>query len=1683
MRSKFMRIMTAALAALMLIMTMLPLSAFAATEVTMDLGKAEISQEHTLTDADGNAFTAAYGLQVKDNPYGYELRPYLRKMHDYVAKSPTAPADKNAWVYGKDYVYCFCIENGIPLPDEKNYSGSSNPTHGNKYELLSENQKSLLSLALAYGYTNRTDLQTSKDANACYSATQLIIWQITFGFRTSPTELNDKTYPADGYTGTMTEQYTRNKYLKDYYDRILSDMATHYIRPSFTSNTPAAAKTYEMEYRDGRYTVTLTDTNNVLSKYSVTTNGGVSVSVSGNRLTVSSAEPLNDAVTVKLNRRMPSTTHTTGFLIWSVPGKENANQDMVSGVPADNDPVPSYLKTSAAAGSVKIVKTSEDGVVDGVRFTVAGNEINQTVTTQNGGVIQIDNLRPGTYTVTELPDDKYETQAAQTVTIVSGKTSTVTFNNTLRRGDLKVTKTAEDGLVEGVKFHLYGTSYCGLPVDEYAVTNATGVAVFDDVLIGTGYTLEEVGTPDRYIVPDNQTAVIEWNKVTNKSFDNELKRGDLKVTKTAEDGLNEGLKFHLYGTSYSGIPVDEYAVTDASGVASFNDILIGTGYTLEEVDTPIRYVVPDDQTAAIEWNKVTGKSFDNVLKKWNLTVTKQDVETGSAQGDANLAGAKYGIYKGDELIDTYVTDADGKFTTKYYVCGTDWAIRELDSSEGYLVTPGNEQIGVSPKNYTAEYNSEAMTQYEQVKKGNIAIIKHTDDGETQIETPEAGAEFAVYLKSAGSYDNAKDSERDYLICDENGFAQTKDLPYGRYTVQQIKGWEGRELLKPFDVFVSENGETYRYLINNANFYSYVKVVKIDSTTGNTIPCSGIGFHIYDPSGNQIQMTFTYPTVTTIDTFYTDGDGMLITPEKLEYGRGYSLVEVSAPYGYVLNSDPVYFDITEENSSEENAVTVVVVTKENAPQMGVITVEKTGEYLASVIDTKDSKRLVYEVGGLAGAEYTVTAAEDIYTLDGTLRYSKDEVVAVLVTKEDGKAVTEPLFLGRFHVVETKAPYGMLLNPTVQTVELTYAGQEVEITETSTGFYNERQKVEIDLYKVMEQNSVFGIGNNGEITSVNFGLFAAEEIVAADGSSIPAGWVLEVVACDENEHAAFTTDLPVGAKTYVKEISTDSHYILSDKEYPVVFEYAGQEVATVHITVNDGKDIPNELIYGTIKGYKVNRETGDKISGALFGLFRADETSFTENNAFLTAESGEDGVFTFENVVYGSYTVRELRPAAGYLENETVYAVTVNKEGDVVEITVVNDLIPEIGTTAAIDDEKEVCATEVFTLTDTVEYKHLVPGKEYTVKGILMDKATGEPFLQNGEQITSEVTFVPEAPSGSVEVLFTFDAKLIKTDTSIVVFESLYSDGKELTVHANIEDEDQTVTVVVPEIKTEASADGKKETTIGGEITIEDSVSYHNLTPGKEYVVKGTLMNKATGKPVTVNDEPVTAEAAFTPESRDGEVKVSFTFNSYVITETTDVVVFESLYREDVEIAVHANIEDEGQSVKVYVPEIKTTASIDGKKEITTAGKVTIEDVVSYTNLIPGTEYTIRGTLMNKATGEVFTVNGETITAEVKFTPENRNGEVKVTFTFDAHDLTTSTKVVVFESLYREDVEITTHKDIEDKDQTVTITPPPDVPQTGDNSNLGVWIGLGGVALGGAIACIIMYFKKKKDDGEK
>lgn len=974
-----------------------------------------------------------------------------------------------------------------------------------------------------------------------------------------------------------------------------------------------------MKYSDGKYTLTLTDSNSILSDFSFKTTGGMSVSVSGNRLTLTSTSTVNDAVTFNSAKSMPDVGKTV-----LVPYGDASLQDVITGVENDADPIRAYFKVKTSSGNLKLVKTSEDGNVANIEFTVKGDDYSKTVKTNSKGEFELTDLVPGKYTVTEHTPTEYAEQKSKTVNVESGKTATV--------------------------------------------------------------------------------------------------------------------------------------------------------------------------------------SFSNVLKKWNLTVTKTDAETKSAQGDATLAGAVYGIYNNGKLVDKYTTDKNGSFTTSYYVCGDKWTLKEIEPSEGYLLDETEYHIGVEAKKYTLENNSVSIGVTEDILKGKIAIIKHTDDGSTKIETPEKCAEFQVYLKSSGSYAKATESERDTLVCDEYGFAETKELPYGTYTVHQTKGWNGTEFIADFDVFVNENGKTYKYLINNSSLESYVKIVKVDSETGKQIPYAGAGFQIYDPNDKLVTMTYTYPEVTTIDTFYTNSDGYLITPETLPYGKGYSVVEVQAPYGYILDSTPVYFDITAENTSEENGVTIVKVEKKNTPQKGTITVEKTGDIFSNVTAvgggyTDENGNDValttiyqpeYSVSGLSGAVFEIYADEDITTPDGTVRAKKDELVATLKTNTKGTATSKQIHLGKYRVVEKTAPYGFVLNKTVNHIELTYSGQNEKVTNTSTSFTNDRQKVVIDLTKILEQDEKFNIGNNDEILNVSFGLYADEDLKASNGTVIPENGLIEIVTCDEKGKATFKTDLPIG-KYYVKEISTDNHYILSDRKYPVVFEYAGQDTASVHISVNDGEPIINSIIYGTIKGLKIDRETGEKITGALFGLFSNNETEFTEETAIFTAESNEEGIFTFENVPYGEYIVCELKPATGYLPNGESYPMTISENKEVVEINVLNDKIPELKTTAAIDGKKEFTVNGDVTIDDVVSYKHLVPGKEYTVKGILMDKATGKPFLVDGKEITSEVTFTAEKANSEVTVSFTFDGSVITKETEIVVFEALYREGTEIAVHADIEDEGQTVTI--------------------------------------------------------------------------------------------------------------------------------------------------------------------------------------------------------------------------------------------------------------------------------------------------
>ena len=1202
----------------------------------------------------------------------------------------------------------YCIEPGVSLSSGQ----SMNKYDENYFNNITANGvisgdeiRLFIGRILQYGYRGtistswRSQNESAANSIAHAYATQLLIWETVVGER----DANFNHKAASGCSNVknvINAKHPLRSKIMSYYNSMVSSVQNHTVVPSFCTKSSGSAKVNELEWNGSKYLATLADSNGVLSNYAFKASiSGVTFSTSGNKLTVSMDKAPSKEFTITANKKNGV---RRGVVVWSE-GKHSQNssvQDVVTYAQEVSDPVSGYVKMKVSYGSCQIVKTSEDGKVDGINFTISGNGVNQTVTTANGGKFQIDNLMPGVYTVTEQSIDKYVPQEVHRVTVVAGQVATVNFNNVLKRGNLQVIKSSEDNLVDGVKFHLYGTSLAGIAVDEYAVTDKNGVATFKDVLI--------------------------------------------------------------------------------SG---------STPYTLEEVDTAIRYVVPEKQTAPIQWKEVTNRDFTNILKKFSVTVTKSDREEGTAQGDAKLSGAVYGIYKGDTLVDKYVTDSEGQFTTKEYICDSDWTIREITPSEGYLLDKTIHKVGAEPKLFTIEHNLVANDATEQVMKGNIAIIKHTDDGETKIETPENGAEFEVYLKSSGSFEKADKDERDTIVCDENGFAQTKDMPYGVYTVHQTKGWEGRELMKDFDVFISQDGQTYRYLINNANFESYIKVVKKDAETGKTIPYAGAGFQIYDPDGNKVSMTFTYPTPTTIDTFYTDADGQLVTPEKLDYGKGYLLVEVQAPYGYVLDSTPVSFDVTEKNSTQEGGITLIKVDKPNMAQKGTISVEKTGEVFFGVnVSGEEDEDVIYQpvykVKGLAGAVYEIPADEDVITPDGTLRYHKGDVVDTVTTDEDGTAKSKELYLGKYTVVETKAPTGMVINKEKHSVELTYAGQDVAVTETATSFVNERQKVKISLEKILEQNETFGIGKNDEIKNISFGLYAKEDIVSSSGTVIPADGLIEIITLDENGAATANTDLPFGSY-YIKEITTDKHYILSDTQYPFTFKYAGQDTETVEIKVNDGKPIENKLIYGSVSGKKID-ENGEALGGALIGIFKADETEFTKEHAIMTATSEKDGSFSFAKVPYGKWIVREIEAPEGFVLDDTSYEVNIGENEQVIEVEITDEYIhgnielikvdadyPDNKLTGAtfevykdvngdgkLDDGDELIGNLEETATGIYEMKELLYGK-YLVKetkapeGFVLDKGVYSVFIEKDEttyKVENKVGvgFINEAMKGNLKI---------------------------------------------------------------------------------------------------------------------------------------------------------------------------------------------------------------------------------------------------------------------------------------------------------------------------------------------
>ena len=1129
---------------------------------------------------------------------------------------------------------CYCIEPGVSLYTGDKLSKEAESFWDNypsKYNktIDPDTIKIFLGRIMQYGYTGKNSVDwvstNSEKADDCanHLATQLLVWETVIGERDDNFNHVDATKSGKhNIKEIISSKHPLRSKILSHYARIEKRVKQHTTVPSFTSRNKSKAKSIELKWNGKNYSTTINDTNGVLSNYDFS-GSGLTFSKSGNSLTITAEKAPKDDVLITVNKKNSQRKAVITWTDEKIGPQSGQLQDIVTFGQSVSDPVKAYLNVKVSLGNAKLMKVSEDGEVANVRFHISGNGISKDVTTNENGEIQIDNLPPGNYQVSEYTDVKYVPQDTQTVTIVSGQTASV--------------------------------------------------------------------------------------------------------------------------------------------------------------------------------------QFSNVLKKFRVNVTKQDYEKGHAQGDAKLSGAVYGLFKGNDLVAQYTTDSNGSFTTDYYVCGTDWTIKEITPSEGYLLNDTVYKVGADPKDYTVEYNNAPdMTVMEQVIKGKISIIKHTDNGDTQIETPEKGAEFQVYLKSAGSFVNADKDERDTIVCDEDGFASTKLLPYGVYTVHQTKGWAGREFITDFDVFINKDGKTYKFLINNKNFESYLKVVKLDKETGKQIPYEGAAFEIYDSNNHRITMQYTYPQVTSVHTFYTNKEGYLITPEKLPYGD-YTLKEVQAPYGYVLDDTPIPFLISQENSSTDTGVTVVKVKAKDMAQKGVINITKTGEVFSSVEENNGVYTPKYSVGNLKGAVFEIYATEDITTLDGTVRYEQGALVDTVTTDDDGVAKSKELYLGKYTVIEKTAPNGYVHNAAKYDAELTYAGQNVSVTSTDLSVYNDRQKISVSLKKIMAEDKTFSIGNNGEITYVRFGIYADEDIKANNGDVIPKDALITFTNCDKNGSIVFDCDLPVGFKWYAKEIATDAHYILSDAKYEFDTEYQGQDVKIIDIKVNNDKAIENNLIYGSVKGLKIDRETQKVIKGATFGLFFANTSELTEKNAVLTAVTDENGIFTFSNIPYGEYLIKEIKPADGYLDNEDVFTVIIKDNEQVVELTAINDKVPELKTTATVNGKKEAVVKGEISIKDTVEYKHLVPHTEYVIKGTLMDKSTGKPFKVKGKEITSTIKFVPDKADGKVDVTFTFDGSAIKKDTELVVFETLYRDGVELTAHSDINDDGQTVTIKVPKLENPKTGD--------------------------------------------------------------------------------------------------------------------------------------------------------------------------------------------------------------------------------------------------------------------------------------
>lgn len=1105
----------------------------------------------------------------------------------------------------KAFRTAYCIQFSVGVHTGIGYDQSDD------YAAFTAEQKSMINTALTLGYNVETGTKYGGSAIDEYIATQILIWLIAHG------------QLGTGYETQIVNEFTVNSpAAKPIFYQLRENVVNYHTIPSFSTDDPSAvgAYTHALKYNEsnGKNETTLVDENNVLGNFAVSY-PGVDFSVNGNELHVSTSE--TEFGTITAEKRLPSSVPgvvTGGTKYWLRDEYQNVVTFDVEG---SAEPVKCYFSLEIKAGTLQLVKTSEDGEVSGIPFHISGNGVEKDVMTGPDGTIKVDNLQAGNYTVTEKAPDKYVQPASQQVTIYPGQTSSVSFSNILKKFTVEMEKvdsaTGEaqgDSTLDGA---VYGMFKGETLLDTYTTANG-GKFTTKEYPCGPDYSIREISPSEGYLL--DETVYPVGAEPGNFTLENN------SIPMTATEDVILGSIAITKHTDQPAVPDQEEPAPQSEAPA--------------EESNPAESVPAEEEPA--ESNSIEEAPDSGSSEIPESTPVPEDADVSSSQPEESLESETPAEPAGEPSSESSPAP-------------------ESEPEPAPSVSSVPEIIPAA-----ASLASNASI---------LPLSTTASSDEVQIEQPEEGAEFQVYLASAGSYENARETERDLLITDSYGFARSKDLPYGLYVVHQTAGAEGQKFVPDFSVFISEHGKTYYYILNNPTFTSLIRFEKKDLESGKIIPLAGTAVKIRNAdTGEWVVQHLNYPSPIDIDTFVTDSTGTLMLPEPLPFGN-YELYEQQSPWGYVLDKEPVPFVV-------DGTQDVVTVEKYNIAQKGTITVSKEGEVFSHVVEAGGLYQPQYEVQGQPGAVYDITALEDIVTPDGTVHLKAGELAATLTTGSDGTAASEPLYLGRYQILERTAPDGMVIDPEPKEVTLSYAGQEVEITSASVGFVNERQKVEISLQKLLEQDEIFSIGMNEEWKNITFGLFAAEELTAADGTSIPADGLIETIGVDENGNAIFKTDVPCGASLYVKEIGTDEHYILSDEKYPVVFEYAGQDVAKVEIKANDGEAIENTLKRGKVSGWKVDQD-GFELAGAKIGLFRFDETEFTEETALMVTESNEIGYFEFDKVPVGNWLVREIAPPAAFVLTEETFPVEITEDGQTIEIRIENQIIKGIAETTKVD----------------------------------------------------------------------------------------------------------------------------------------------------------------------------------------------------------------------------------------------------------------------------------------------------------------------------------------------------------------------------------------------------------------